>query len=303
MFTYFAYGLTIRSELPIPEFLPTQAEPDVTLHIQKNSAPHTYLPAEAIAQPWCILVKPEEIIFYLKDTATFLIQSGQKVVVVPADGTSEQMLRLYITGLIMAIVLYQRGLLVLHASVVDIHRGAVAFLGESGQGKSSTAAMFCTYGHGFLADDVAGVTLGQECAAIASGFPQIKLSQEVALALGYDFDTLLELHPLEPKRGYRLERGFLQVPRPIRRIYVLSNANELAIEPLNYREAVIELARHSRPTTLGFSGGASHFYQCAALAKECGVYRLSRPRDLTVLPDLVPLVEKDVLGVVQPIMV
>ena len=47
----------------------------------------------------------------------------------------------------MGIVLYQRNLLVLHASAVNIAGGAVVFLGVSGEGKSSTAATFVTHGY------------------------------------------------------------------------------------------------------------------------------------------------------------
>ena len=56
----------------------------------------------------------------------------------------------------------------------------------------------------------------------------------------------------------------------------------------------MELVRHSRPTTLYYNGGASHFLQCATLAKECTIYRLIRPRNLSLLPELVKLVEEHV---------
>jgi len=47
-----------------------------------------------------------------------------------------------------------RGLEVLHASAVVIDEGAVAFLGQSGSGKTSLALALCRQGAGFLADDV-----------------------------------------------------------------------------------------------------------------------------------------------------
>lgn len=295
MFSYFAYGLGIQSAVPLPEFVAAEAGCDVTVHIESNNyTPNDYVPLEAVDQPWYLKLTLEEAVLFCKDAGVFLVHGGHKVVVVPAPGACERTIRLYLVGTVMAILLYQRGLLVLHASVVDIDGGAVAFLGQSGAGKSSTAAAVHMRGHSFIADDVAAVSLGTDPATVFPGFPQMKLSPEVAVALGHDFESLLLLHPLQTKRGYRTTQQFPQAPLPIRRIYVLAEDAGLSIEPLKPQEAVIELVRHSRPTTLFHSGGATHFLQCANLAKELTIYRLKRPRSLSLLPDLAQLVEEHV---------
>ena len=58
-------------------------------------------------------------------------------------------------------------------------------------------------------------------------------------------------------------------------------------------EAVTEISRHSRPTTLYHSGGASHFFQCANFVRKNSIYRFKRPKDLSLLSKLVQWVEKD----------
>jgi hypothetical protein len=81
----------------------------------------------------------------------------------------------------------------------------------------------------------------------------------------------------------------------LRRIYVLAEGREHAIEDLPPASALIELVRHSygirvvqklRP--------AWHFRQCAALANTVPVRRLTVKRDLAALPELVRRVEDDV---------
>ncbi|NEO97788.1 MAG: serine kinase [Symploca sp. SIO2E9] len=294
MFSYFAYGLGIQSEIAIPEFIEAELGCDVTLKIENSHNPIDYLPQEAVGQPWCLKLSRKDALVYVKDTGVFLVKGGNKIVIVPAPYASEQLIRFYLVGTVMGILLYQRGLLVLHASGVNIDGGAVAFLGISGEGKSSTAAAFHAHGYSIITDDVAPVTLGKEQATIAPGFPQIKLGPEVASTLGYDFESLLLLNSSEEKRGYRQRQEFTQKPLPIRRIYVLSSDSEFGIEPLKPKEAVVELSRHSRPATLFQSPDAQHFLQCVNLVKECTLYRLKRPRNLALLPELVKLVEEDI---------
>ncbi|MCJ8278660.1 MAG: serine kinase, partial [Rivularia sp. ALOHA_DT_140] len=110
-----------------------------------------------------------------------------------------------------------------------------------------------------------------------------------------DFDSLDNINSPKQKRGYRFKPSS-STPLPIARIYVLYEDTEFKIEPLTSKEAVIELVRHSRPTTLFHSGDTNHFFQCVTLAKECGVYRLGRPRNLELLPKIVKLVEENFSG-------
>lgn len=301
MFSYFAYGLGIQSALPLPEFIAVKAGCDVTIRLESvDCTPNDYVPLEVVDKQLYIKITSEEAIIFSKSVGVFLVRGGHEVVVIPAPGVDDRLIRLYIVGTVMAVLLYQRGLLVLHASVVDIGGGAVAFLGKSGEGKSSTAAALHARGYNIIADDVAAINLGTDPVTVFPGFPQIKLSPEAAVSLGYDIESLHLLHPREEKRGISITQGFSQTPLPLRHIYVLAEDAALDIEPLRPQEAVIELVRHSRPITLFHSGGAPHFLQCANLAKKLIIYRLKRPRCLSLLPDLAQLIEEHVARELQP---
>lgn len=304
MFSYFAYGLGIHSAIPLPEFIPVDIECDVTIRLEKSDrTPTDYVPLAAIDKPLYLKINTSEAIIAVKDLAVFVVRGGQEIVIIPAQNQNidARLIRLYIVGTVMAVLLYQRGLLVLHGSVVDVNGAAIAFLGQSGAGKSSTAAAMHKYGYQLLADDVAAIKLNST-AIVFPGFPQIKLSSEAAVSLGYDAKSQMSPHAVKEKHGYRLQQEFPQAPLPLKCIYVLADEPEFDIEILRPQEAVIELVRHSRPTTLFHSGGAPHFLQCANLAKKLTVYRLKRPRSLSLLPDLAKFVEEH-LGTLQQVTV
>jgi hypothetical protein len=301
LLSYFAYGLLIHSTIAIPEFVETQWDnSDVKINFQRDSNPFEYIPVTVINEPWYLWLTKERTILYIKDTATFLLENGKEITIIPVSGVSETELRFYLVGTVMSILLYQRGLLVLHASAVNINNHAVAFLGISGEGKSSTAAAFLTYGYNLITDDVAPVSFEKKPCTITPGFPQIKLGQKTADFLGYNFESLHIINASNEKRGYRSKHGFDFAPLPIQRIYVLTTASDFSIEPIRPSEAVTEIYRHSRPTTLYHFGGESHFFQCVNLAKEYTIYRLNRPRNLELLPKLVEMVKEDIASNLQP---
>ena len=296
LFSYSAYGLGIQSALPIPEFMPADVGSDVTISVENdpNFTLKDHVPLELLAHPdpaFIILNGVEDAMFCVKDTGLFRVQGGRKIVVVPAPDASDQLIRFFLVGKVMSILLYQRGLLVLHASAVEIGGHAVAFLGLSGQGKSSITATLHARGYGIVTDDVAPVILGKGLATIAPGFPQIKISREVAAVLGYDVESLIWLHPDEHRQGYRSPQNFPQAPLPIHCLYILAEGREPSIEPLRFHEAVIELMRQAHHSISRSALGADQFLRCSALARQCTVHRLKRPRDLIRLPEIARLVE------------
>lgn len=58
------------------------------------------------------------------------------------------------SGASLAFQLYQRGNLVLHASAVEVDGAAWGFVGRSGMGKSTMAALLCSSGAALITDDV-----------------------------------------------------------------------------------------------------------------------------------------------------
>jgi hypothetical protein len=297
MFSYAAYGLSIRSSLLLPELTAVEAAPDVTVRLGTVDRPASAV-SDAGAAYWAA---PDEARLFYDRAAAFRIQGGREVIVEPAPGADEKALRFLLLGQAMSVLLHQRRLLVLHANTVSVHGSAVAFLGCSGQGKSTMTATLYTEGHAVVADDVTAVDLLPDAPTVYPGWPQIKLCPETVVHLGEAPEAWPQLHPWSEKRLRRVERGFSLRPLPLRRLYVLADAPRREIEVLRPQEAFMELVRNTYAAVaqlLRHTGGRSdHFRQCEELARHGLVCRLKRPRCLASLPALARLVEEDVARV------
>jgi hypothetical protein len=292
---YSAYGLRIQSDLALPEFRERRETPaghDVAIRLAETE----FLFPAASGRGWYTWITREEAILFYQDVGLFHVRGGREVIVTPAPGAEETLIRLYLVGNVMGVLLYQRGLLVLHGSAIERDGGAIAFLGNSGAGKSSVAAALHTCGHNVVADDVVPVETTPGRATVYPAFPQLKLYPAIAGALGYDTETLLWLDHTEEKRGCRVPDRFAERSLPLRAVYILAPGETAEIEPLGPQDAVVELIRHSYPCKLWHAGGAAHFRQCVELAQRLPVCRLRKLEHPSTLRALVALVAEHLDG-------
>ncbi len=290
VFPCVAYGLGIRSALPLPEFVASAAAADVDVRLGRVKR----FPSETTAAGSYFRATAEEAYLFWENVGAFLVLEGREIIADPVPGVEDRVLRLFILGPALGVLLHQRGLLVLHASAVELNGGAVAFLGGAGWGKSTLAAALYARGHGVMSDDVTAVELDGPRPTALPGFPQLKLWPEAAAALGVSPATLARLHPQLEKRAYDASRGFPEAPLPLSRIYVLAEGMSQEVEPIRPQEALLELVRHSYGIRmLQAVRPSSHFRQCAALASTVPVCRLKVRCSLASLPDLARFVEDD----------
>ncbi|WP_248277167.1 serine kinase [Brasilonema octagenarum] len=296
VFAYSAYNLCIHSKLAFPELMPSELIPEITRQ-----------------QPDVVISKGQigdfeneaangglRLVGFLKlensTVGRFLVELGHKIVVEPDPGIDEDLLRPFILGPAIAVLLRQRGLLVLHASSIAVKGGAIAFLGHSGWGKSTLAEAFHTKDYSILTDDLMAVKMDTDQPIVFPGFPQVKLWSDAATSLGHTPENLPLLHSMTEKRVLRFSEGFCQKLLPLKRLYVLDKGTKHTIEPLHPANAFMELVRYSRAVNLlqtpDFT--KTHFEQCQKLVKQVPVCRLQRQFSLDALPDLVKLIEEDI---------
>jgi hypothetical protein len=249
------------------------------------------LPAEASAGDAFARIESREAILALTGLGAFVVREGKEITVFPHPAAESAVLERHLVGNILAILLYQRSYLVLHASMVKIDGGAVAFLGEAGAGKSSAAAALYSQGHGLLADDTTALPNCDPPGLAVPGFPQLKLAAPVAQALGYPSDALDQAEVVDDKLILRVNQGFETLAAPLERIYVLRRGSEFQIEPITPRQAVVEFIRHSVPVRFLQSGDAAHFGNCLRLARWLPAFSLTIPPGLGHLPRLARAIE------------
>lgn len=287
-YSYFAYGMGIRSQIPLPELPQATLETDLVICRGDNRAALLEIPGES---GW-VRLEPREAVLYLENIGTIVVRDGKQVVVDMDPLVDPGLIRQCLLGTVMGVVLGQRGKLVLHASSVVIDDCAVAFLGESGLGKSCLAAALMAGGHQLIADDVTAVESGLVPVVVPSGVPHLKIAREAAAALGFTEDKLVSLWNGEKKAGLRTPALRSNAPVPLKRIFILEEGDASQIVPLRPTEAVFDLIVNAYPTCLPQESDTTLVIRCSALVKKVPVFRLTRTSDLATLPELAQTIEE-----------
>ncbi|BAZ11067.1 hypothetical protein NIES4071_28920 [Calothrix sp. NIES-4071] len=295
IYFYTAYGLRINSTLPIPELLSSNhTEADVVIRFGKlDKSP---LKDKSIIHSYKLTA--DGMYLFLLGAGTFLIRNGNEIIIEPEPDASASKIRLLLLGAAIGTLLHQRGYLTLHASAVAMNNGAVVFIGDKGWGKSTIAANLHARGHNLIADDVVAVDLHSEQQAIVlPAFPQLKLWPDAVTSLGSNPEELPQLVSNIEKRDFRPNYGFMLTNIPLKQIYVLGKGEAVEIKPLNSQEVLTYLIRNSYITRFGEeliqSDRASYFRKLTQLAKKVSISYLLRPKDLSLLPETVRLIEEN----------
>lgn len=171
--SYQAFGLIIESELELlaPE---TTGTPDLV--ISYGTSPRK-LDETLIDVGWVKSNKTEAIV-NIKNIACFYVTNGNSIVIENLGTDDEEQIRLYLMGTCMGAVLQQRGIIPLHGSCVCKDGKAFVITGDSGAGKSTTAAEFLKRGWKLMSDDVTPIVEDNGTYYARSTYPGQKLWQD-----------------------------------------------------------------------------------------------------------------------------
>ena len=206
----------------------------------------------------------------------------------PAHSTNEATVEHLFLNQIVPLALSQQGQLVLHGSAVNADGRAVAFLGDSGQGKSTLAGYFAAHGMPFLTDD--GLLIDQlgERARVVPGHRSIRLwadSERLLLPLG---TQKLDAVQFTNKGRFHAGEVFPHCAEPcdLRCVYLLRNSgiDAVQISPVPAAAAFIALVNHSFLLDTESSAVLGrHFSQLQTLVRTTKVFSLDYPRDFSQL--------------------
>ncbi len=276
-YSYHAYGLAVSSCLPLPEFVSHDGVPEVTVCWGEC----TRNPPVQQENEWYYENTNGEAILCHGTVGQVVIRDGNKIVISPTPGVKTRPLQLFVSGVAFAVVIHQRGGLALHASAVEIDGKTIAFMGSKGCGKSSLSAALYFTGHRLITDDLMAVDCTCEPITVHPGYPQIKLTEETASALGCDYDSMVAVRPIQGKAGLIAKDGFASDSLPLGAICSLEQGPTVQIEPLSQGDAFTELLHHSL-----LKGDVPHFERCVRVASNVPFFRIMHPRSLSGLSDL-----------------
>lgn len=300
---YRAYGLTISSEVALPE-LEATAPDEADVVIAVGAIDH---PKPRIEAGTAFRFEPARQYLEWQAVGAFLISDACRIDIEPAPGIDDQLIAFPLLGPVMALLLHQRGLLVLHASAIAVDGRSAIFMGDKGAGKSTTAGAMISAGHGLLTDDVVALDLSKpDEPMIVPGFPQLKLAADAAAAIPIrEAQVRLQVHPAIDKAQHRLHSGFSRDTVAATRIYILQRGDKAAISPLPGPGALSAIIKFSYVTRFGHAAlvgdfAATHLRQCAGLANRIGVCRLEVPTGLDRIGEAVALIERDLAAGNRP---
>jgi len=324
-FTYSVFGLSLRSNRPIPGLISTKASwgfPQVQVHV--GVSPHAGLDAPA---------GPEELTYtspYINESGNSLLEAwrtgsdasmrlsysngmqfwldpeGSNVWISWPDSCSFEDVATYLLGPVLGVLLRLQGTVCLHASAIALEGQSVAFVGPPGAGKSTTAAILAQRGCSIVSDDVVALAEERGAFCILPAYPYLcLLPDSVAMLYGSE-ERLPRFIPEWEKR--RLAAGKLGKEKirfekralPLAGIYLLdqrTSNSDPNIALVSQRTALMMLVANSYATRiLNREMRREEFDVLGRLVASVGIRSLKMPQDGNGFQALHDLIREDIQG-------
>lgn len=259
-------------------------EPDVQIHLENHIRAPIILPEEPD-------ITPQQFFFRIENLGSYVVQYGNEIFLYPNPGSDMNEVHLFTTGWCFAAICYQRGLYVIHTSIIKITGGIAAFVGPVKAGKSSLAAHLLDQGGQLIADDLTRVELpSPEAVLVYPTEPRLKLWQETI--------DQLDWHSYPRDRDlYRLDKYHLPwqglislAPVNLDAIYILEWGDTNSIQRVRGKEGLKSFAaaafyRENLLKPVGFLGAYWQF--CMQMVRRVPVYKLTRTKDWDEMPRVI----------------
>ena len=220
---YSVYGLCVRSELQLDGVPEGRGEADVIIRRGEVQAR-----AQHPVQAGCFEADAQRIFIYQPGAGFLLAQAGRELIVeVPPDHDAYFM-QSVVLGRGLAAVLHQRDVLTLHAGAVADGEAALAFIGERGDGKSTTTSALVRHGCRLVTDDLLPIRVGADSAPrVYTGGAQVKLWPASLATASDDAAAHPRVSDAVDKRYWAADAPFEAAEAPLRAVYELAFGKRL----------------------------------------------------------------------------
>ncbi len=204
-FKYTVYGLTLQTNRSLPSLIPVSANKPVDVWVELNGeSQQSSTDVENLSSGIKAISKADGTYFHL-----WFRGDGQLDFEIDAEGCHisatwvvliiEEVIALLL-GQVLGCALRLQGNLCLHACVLKMGEQAIAIVGESGAGKSTTAAALAKLGHAILSDDIAVLNECDQHWLAQPGYPRLRLWPKSIQALYGQEDNLARILSFSEKR-------------------------------------------------------------------------------------------------------
>lgn len=215
----------------------------------------------------------------------FILDPDQRYIhIIPHEALDENTIEHLLVDQVLPRFLAHEGHLLLHACAVDIQGRTVLFLGKSGWGKSTLAALLHQAGHTLYSDDcVLLQSHGSDWQATAT-YPSLRLYEDSIESIAVNDSSLSPVSEYSDKQRIALSIEPTQAASPLHAMYFLSDpktaTDHIQITQMQPANTCIELIERSFRLDLGNRKHTQELMRsAAALTKNVPAYRLSYPHD------------------------
>lgn len=281
MNTYKAFGLTIESDIMLNELLPWRFDrPDLVIkmgRVPKN------LKNFAIDKPNRKIARDQ---FYLdiKGIAKYYVHEGKTIIYEPDKDACFEAVKLYLLGSCMGAVLYQRKILSLHGSCINIEGRGILLTGKSGAGKSTIASALLRQGYKLVTDDVAAIHVdGLEKLMVLPSYPSRKLWEDAIKRTGIkdQEQSINRISNDVKKYSVRCGDCFEENPTALNMIFEIAIAvtAEIKIAEITGAQKLDVIIRNSyrRLMPQAMALREWHFQECVGIANKVRIFKIIRP--------------------------
>lgn len=223
----------------------------------------------------------------------------------PQPGTPANTLRHLALDQVLPLVAGSENRIALHGSVIGTPAGAVAFLGQSGVGKSTLAATLGRRGYPVLSDDCCLLVRRDDGGFdVVPSYPGVRLNPDsLAHTFGNGDHGPVVSHYSEKRRvGGRERLGFSDQPARLARLYAVAARDELeattaiSMTPASKRDAMYALIDYTFHLDIGDAPRIRETFELAgAIVDAYEVKRLAFPWDLAAGDALADEILRDVI--------
>lgn len=293
-----AFGLTLRSEIPLPGLRPL-AHGEADLAIERAAAGTIGAAWSGPAQPpvWetrfpdgqavCVElgVAGDQLLAY-GDRARFHLSADLRTVGCAIGDEADPHGLRFLLDTVLWWVCLTRGFQVVHASAVESEVGVLAFAGATGGGKTSLAAELLRRGCLLFSDDVL-VLERRDGTMIAHPGPPL---MNLPCAAGYprELGRPLARFAAQAENWVAVDRAS-EEPRPVAALFLLRRASGLPLAAERRNATVLDVLPHLWGLPHAADGPQERFQVASDLAGSTPIYDLTSEPDVpaAALADLV----------------
>jgi hypothetical protein len=294
MYFYKAFGLNIASEIELPELCEWEPGGNFDLTIKRGEIVLPKLKKTGINRRGVRALfgidKAGDFILHWDGIADFKTV-GSDTLIVQSLTDDADLLSLFTVSEAFGLILFKKGLFLLHASAVRVGDRAWCFMGKPGAGKSTTAAAFLKAGCTMLCDDLTAITFDESGKAyIVPAYPQLKIWKRTVDGLQYDMELLAPVSEGINKFSFQPKHNFDHTPIRLEKLFVIHSArNQPALTTLAASTVPIHMLKNFPLPTQLLEGEAvkQHFVQSFKCFASAEIIKKRRPTGFARLEEWV----------------